>query len=113
MRLLQIVGYLAHRETNPTFIVLKMKKTQAHQRHSTSDSTFIKQKPVIAILERTMRLFLRLNSPHFPTIKSLQIQELRTIRLELCLAKSCGKILGADSNTNRINSSTDPPGLFN
>ena len=39
-------------------------------------------------LEHTMRLFLRLNPPHPPTIKPLRIKGLRTIRLKLCLTKN-------------------------
>ncbi len=81
------MDYLAHRETYPTSIVIKMKTNS-----DTSKALYLgldvhKAETIIDILERTMRLFLRLNFTHSLIIKPLQIQGLRTIRLELCLAE--------------------------
>ncbi len=47
----------------------------------------------IATTRHSLRLFLRLNPPHSPTIKPSQIKGLRTIRFKLCPAKNFGKKL--------------------
>ena len=98
MCLIQIIGYLAHRETDPTSIVIRMKTNSDASKTLYLGLDVHKEETVIAILEsdrdaqprhygsiattqhsleRTMRFFLRLNPPHLPTMKPLQIQGLR------------------------------------
>ena len=107
MRLVQTVGYLAQSETYPTSIVTKMKTNSDASKtlylgldlHKAETFTAILKSdsnaeprhygsiaPPQHALERAIQLFLRLNHPHFPAIRPLQTQRLRTFRLKFCLA---------------------------
>ena len=108
MRLVQIVGYLAQSKIDPTSIALKMKTKSFISKTLYLGLDVHKAETVIAILEsdrdaqprhygsivtirhaleRAMRLLLRLNTPHSPTIKPLQTKDSGTIRFKLCLAE--------------------------